>query len=212
MLSDNVVGRLSRYRRLLRVLASRGTHNVYSHELAAMARVTAAQVRRDLMHLTFSGNPARGYDVDGLINAIGLALDNPDGERVAIVGLGKLGRAIISYFEGRRPKLSIVAAFDTDPEKINRVIHGCRCHPLTDLESVMRQQSINCAIISVPVEAAQDVATRLVQAGCRGILNFAPRPLVVPDNVYVESMDVTTALEKVAYFSRQLHDDRKGRQ
>lgn len=212
MFSDNVVRRLSSYRRLLRVLASRGTRHVYSHELAALARVTAAQVRRDVMGLNISGNPARGYDVEALSESIGAAIDNPEGEEVALVGIGKLGRAILAYFEGRRPKLSIVAAFDTDPEKVNRVIHGCRCYPLDQLENELRRQNIRCAVVTVPVDDAQPIATRLVQAGVKGILNFAPRPLVVPENVYVESMDVTTALEKVAYFGRQLQSERKGRE
>lgn len=212
MFPDNVVGRLSLYRRLLRVLVNRGVRYVFSHDLAAMARVTAAQVRRDVMQLGFSGSPARGYDVQGLTDSIGAALDNPAGEDVALVGIGKLGRAILAFFEGRRPKLRIAAAFDTDAAKINRVIHGCRCYPFEELEGVLHRQGIRCAIITVPVDAAQAVAGKLVRAGVKGILNFAPAPLVVPDSVYVESMDVTTALEKVAYFGRQLLSERKGSQ
>ncbi len=203
MLSDNVVARLSLYRRLLRVLTSRGVQYVFSHEMAVMARVTAAQVRRDVMQLNFSGNPARGYEVSGLMESIGRALDNPAGEEVALVGIGKRGRAILAYFEGRRPKLRITAAFDVDPAKVNRVIHGCRCHHLDELEGVLKEKGIRCAIITVSVDAAQDVATRLVQAGVKGVLNFAPRPLQTPGNVYMEAMDVTTALERVAYFARQ---------
>jgi len=191
------------YRRLLRVLSSRGVQYVCSHEMAVMARVTAAQVRRDVMQLNFSGNPARGYEVSGLMESIGRALDNPAGEEVALVGIGKRGRAILAYFEGRRPKLRITAAFDVDPAKVNRVIHGCRCHHLDELEGVLKEKGIRCAIITVSVDAAQDVATRLVQAGVKGVLNFAPRPLQTPGNVYMEAMDVTTALERVAYFARQ---------
>ena len=210
MFSENVVGRLSLYRRLLRALEHREVKNIFSHELAAQARVTAAQVRRDVMQLGFSGSPARGYAVKGLIQCIAEALDNSQGERVALVGIGNLGRAIMAYFAGRRPNLSIVAAFDREPAKVNRVVHGVRCYPIAELTEVVRNQKIQVGIITVPASVAQETADMLVNAGVQGLLNLAPRPLYIRPGVYVESVDVTTALEKVAYFARQGFQERKG--
>jgi redox-sensing transcriptional repressor len=119
------------------------------------------------------------------------------------VGVGNLGKAILSYFAGRRPNLQIVAAFDNDLYKVNRAIHGCRCYAMEHLYEVAQAQGIRLAIITVPAQAAQDVADALVQAGIRGILNFAPVRLRVPPHMYVEDIDMTVSLEKVAYFARQ---------
>lgn len=201
--SVRTVGRLSLYRRLLSGLVADGVRSVYSHELAALAGSSAAQVRRDLMVIGYSGSPNRGYQVLELMNSIGEFLDNPAGQRVGLVGVGNLGRALLSYFTGRRPKLSIVAAFDSDPEKVDRVVHGCRCYRLEELADTVRQLDIGVGIITVPAHAAQDVAERMVAAGIRGILNFAPVRLRVPADVYVEDLDMTTSLEKAAYFARQ---------
>ena len=122
---------------------------------------------------------------------------------MALVGVGNLGRAILAYFTGRRPNLAIVAAFDRDEHRVNRVIHGCRCYPADKLEETLAEQEIRTAIIAVPAGEAQKVADRLVRGGVRGILNFAPTPLRVPPAVFVQEMDITTSLEKVAFFARQ---------
>jgi len=203
LISERSIGRLSLYRRLLNVLQGEGVRNIYSHQLAAMAGCTAAQVRRDLMAVGYSGSPTHGYEVPRLIESLREFLDAPGGQGVALVGVGNLGKAILSYFTGRRPNLQIAAAFDSDPYKVNRVIHGCRCYSMEHLAEVAEGQGIRLAIITVPAQAAQAVADALVQAGVRGILNFAPVRLRVPDHVHVEDIDMTVSLEKVAYFARQ---------
>lgn len=202
-ISDKTIGRLSLYRHLLHILGAEGVRHVYSHQLAAVAGASAAQVRRDLMTMRYSGNPARGYDVGGLIDAIGRFLDAPTGEGVALVGVGNLGRAILAYFQGRRPHLAIVAAFDRDPQKVNRVIQGCRCYPVSELAAVVRERGIRVAILTVPAEEAQKTAGELMHAGVRGIINFAPVRLRVLPHVFVEDIDFAMSLEKVAYFARQ---------
>ncbi|HUW30033.1 MAG TPA: redox-sensing transcriptional repressor Rex [Planctomycetota bacterium] len=158
------IGRLSLYRRLLSGLMTNSVHNVYSHELAKMAGVTAAQVRRDMMSVGYSGSPTRGYDVRLLSDSIGDFLDSPEGQGVALIGIGNLGRAIMAYFTGRRPRLSIVAAFDTDPGKVNRVIHGCRCYHINEMAEVVRSANIGVAIITVPSAEAQNAAELLAAA------------------------------------------------
>lgn len=201
--SDKTIGRLSLYRRLLNRLQSEGAGNTFSHQLASLAGVTAAQVRRDLMAIGYSGTTKRGYEVPELIESIGQFLDAARGQGAALIGVGNLGRAILSYFTGRRPNLAIVAAFDSDPYKVDRVIHGCRCYSLEDMSAVVKANDIRVGIITVPAAVAQSVADMLVAAGVRGILNFAPIRLRVPHHTYVEDIDMTMSLEKVAYFARK---------
>jgi redox-sensing transcriptional repressor len=201
--SDRTIGRLSLYRRILSNVKTDGRAYIYSHQIAALCGVTPAQVRRDLMSIGYSGSPNRGYDTSELLWSIEDFLYDPQGQNVALVGVGNLGRAILSYFTGRRPRLAVVAAFDNDPTKANRVIQGCRCYPLDQIGPVVREQTIQVGILTVPASAAQGVAERLVEAGVGGILNFAPVALRLPVHVHVEDIDLAMSLEKVAFFSRR---------
>ncbi len=203
MASERTIGRLSLYRRLLHNLRGEGVTHVYSHELAAAASVSAAQVRRDLMVLGYSGSAARGYEVERLVECVGAVLDAPEGQKLALVGVGHLGRALLHYFAGRRPKLSIAAAFDVDPHKVDRLYHGVRSHPLERLEEIVAAEGISLAILAAPADVAQDLAERLQRAGVVGILNLAPIPLKLGPAVFVEQLDITMSVEKVAYFARQ---------
>jgi redox-sensing transcriptional repressor len=207
--SAKTIGRLSLYRFLLDGLRQTGAERVFSHELANAANCSPAQVRRDLMEINHTGSPAHGYQVAQLIESIDDFLDDPGGSRVALVGVGNLGRAILDYFRGRRPKLAIVAAFDVNETKTNRMMNGCQVYPLSDLRTVVARQNILVGVIATPSGAAQDVADRLIEAGVRGLVNFAPVRLRVPPDVYVEDVDMTISLEKTAYFSR-LRAERQG--
>ncbi len=202
MASEKTIGRLTLYRRILNECIQEGTESIHSHTLAAKAGASSAQVRRDLMESGYVGHSRRGYDVMGLIESLREFLDAPEGQGVALVGVGNLGRAILAYFVGRRPSLAIRAAFDIDPQKVGRVVHGCRCHPMETIEDVIAEEGITTAVLAVPVDSAQEAAERLVRGGVRGILNFAPIPLTLPETVHVENIDMSMALEKVAYFSR----------
>ena len=203
MIPEKTVGRLSLYRRILFELGSEGIDQVFSHQLAALAGVSAAQVRRDLMAIEASGVPARGYSITQLSQDLGLLLDGPSGQQMALVGVGHLGHAVLTYFRNRRPNLSIVAAFDVDPERKGTRILGCPCYGLEELDEVIAHHQIKVAILAIPAANARTVAERLVAAGVRGILNFAPRRLGLPSHVYVEHLDITMALERIAYFARQ---------
>ncbi|MFC1490668.1 redox-sensing transcriptional repressor Rex [Candidatus Latescibacterota bacterium] len=202
-ISDKVIGRLSLYRRLLHLLSDNGYEYVYSHDLASYAKVSSAQIRRDIMNIGYFGNPNKGYNVKELITSIGKFLDGPSHQYAALVGVGNLGKAILDYFSGRRPKLSIAASFDSDSQKQNRVIHGCRCYSITELNEIISKNNISIGIIAVPTSAAQQSADMLINAGVKGLLNFVPVPLKVPSNIYIEDIDMTMSLEKVAYFARQ---------
>jgi redox-sensing transcriptional repressor len=199
-LPEKTVERLSEYRRTLLNCIAKGKTHIYSHELAGIHNITAVQVRRDLMLIGYSSIKKKGYDTQELADVIGALIDNENGLNVAIVGMGNMGRAITSYFNGKRPKLNIVAAFDVDPNKINRVIAGVNCFHMKELVEISKQYEISIAIITSPPDSATQVAEQLVSAGIKGILNFTTVPLNVPDTVYLEEFDMITSLEKVAYF------------
>lgn len=202
-LPEKTVERLSEYRRTLYNCLAKGKMHIYSHELAGLHNITAVQVRRDLMLIGYSSLKKKGYDAQELIKVIGDLIDHEESLNVAVVGMGNLGRAITAYFNGKRPKLNIVAAFDVDPNKVNRVVAGVNCFHMRELSDVMRQNNISIAIISVPPDSAASVSEILVNSGVRGILNFTTVPLNVPQNIFLEEYDMITSMEKVAYFVKQ---------
>jgi len=199
-LPEKTIERLSEYRRTLLNLLTKGKTYIYSHELANLHNITAVQVRRDIMLIGYSSVVKKGYEIKELISVIGNIIDTKEGINVAVVGIGNLGRAITSYFSGKRPKLNIVAAFDIDAQKVNKVISGTYCYNLDELDNVIKEKNISIGVITVPVEQANNVANKLVSAGIKGILNFTSVLLSVPSHVYLEEYDMITSLEKVAYF------------
>jgi redox-sensing transcriptional repressor len=200
---EKTVERLSQYRRSLLNLVNQGKTHIYSHELAQLHSITAVQVRRDLMFIGYSGAQRKGYEVKELVRYIGTVLDPKEGFNLCVVGMGNLGRAITSYFAGKRPKLDLVAAFDNDPAKIDRMISGIYCYPMKSLKEIIQSKMINIAIITVPMDHATEVAQELVVAGIKGILNLTTVPLVLPSHIFLEDYDMITSLEKVSYFVNQ---------
>jgi redox-sensing transcriptional repressor len=122
---------------------------------------------------------------------------------VAIIGIGNLGRALAGYFKGKRSKLNLVASFDNDPQKINKVISGVRCYPYDDLEKIIGELKIRIAILTVPSDFAREISEEAVRFGIKGILNFTTVPLNVPSGIYLEEYDMITSIEKVAYFVKE---------
>ena len=205
-LPEKTVERISEYRRtLLNCLANGKTH-IYSHELAQLHHNTAVQVRRDIMFIGYSSMQRKGYDVRELIDVIGTILDTDKGLNVAVLGMGNLGRAITAYFMGKRSKLNIVAAFDVDPNKIDRVISGVKCYAINQMKEIIKEKHISIAIITVPADQAREIAESLYLAGVKGLLNFTTVPLNVSPEVYIDEYDMVTSLEKVAYFVK-MHKD-----
>ncbi|MFA6584383.1 MAG: redox-sensing transcriptional repressor Rex [Elusimicrobiaceae bacterium] len=202
-ISCREVERFLRYRQFLLDARDAGKENVFSHELAAAADISPEQVRRDIMLLHVNGRPQKGYPIKEFLDDIELKLI-PRKVNVAMVGVGNLGRAVLAYFTKRRPNISIVAAFDSDPEKIDRVISGCKCYHIDSLAQVAKEQNIVLGIIAVPASYAQKTADLLVTAGVKGIVNFAPANITVGEGVYLEKIDITTAIEKTAYFANTL--------
>ncbi|MBW6498553.1 MAG: redox-sensing transcriptional repressor Rex [Bacteroidales bacterium] len=202
-LPGKTVERLSQYRRLLFNSLQEGKTNIYSHELARVTNLTPVQVRRDLMLIGYSGSQSKGYVIKDLINLIGKIIDSETGQRIAIVGMGNLGRAITSYFLGKREKLAIVAAFDNDTQKTDRIIAGVPCHHINKLKEIIPAENISIAVLTVAPEATYEVAKLLLEAGIKGILNYTSMPLTVPPGVHLEEYDIITSLEKLAFHVKQ---------
>ncbi len=202
-LPGKTIERLSQYRRILLNCLGEGKTHIYSHELANMLNLTAVQVRRDIMLMGYSTSLKKGYDIQELINVIGSILDTRKGQNVAVIGVGNFGRAITGYFTGKRSKLNIVATFDTDPAKVNRVISGVNCYPVQQMPELIKELNIAIAILTVPPDHAVNVAESLVIAGIKGILNFTSVPLNISSHVHLEDYDMITSIEKVAYFVKK---------
>lgn len=204
ILPDKTVERLSQYRRNLLICESRGKEHIFSHEIANIHHITPVQVRRDIMLIGYTGTLRKGYNVKELVSLIGEILDKKEGQKVAIVGAGNLGRAIMKYFSDRRDKLTIVAAFDVNLEKVNSKYDGVPVYHINEIKDVIQEKGISIGIISVPVKDVESTAKALVEAGVKGILNYTPRPINVPESVYLEEYDMITSLEKVAYFAKNI--------
>ncbi len=199
-LPEKTIERLSGYRRILLDCLAKGKTHIYSHELAALNHITAVQVRRDMMLMGFSSMQRKGYGVKELIDAIGVLIDTKKGLNIAVVGLGNLGRAVTTYFRGKRSKLNVVAIFDVDPEKIGRIVAGVKCYSDNDLPKLVKEMDISIVVLTVPPEQAVKSAETLVACGIKGILNLTTVPLNIPPNVFLEEHDMITSIEKVAYF------------
>lgn len=203
-LPERTIERLSTYRRTLLSCLENGKTHIYSHELAKLHSITAVQVRRDLMLIGFSSQTKKGYDVKELIDVIGKILDSRVALNVAVIGMGNMGRAITTYFNGKRSKLRIAATFDVDPLKVDRVISGVNCYHIRDFVSVVQKENISIAIVTSPPDTVKQLAEVIVGAGIRGVLNFTTIPLNITSNVYLEEFDMITSLEKVAYFVKEI--------
>ncbi len=200
---EKTIQRLIIYRKILNDLRYFGETNLFSTKLAKIAGYSPVQVRSDLMVIGYQGSPARGYDIDNLETSIGSFIDAPKGEGIAIVGVGKLGKSMLEYCYWKCPNLSSIELFDVDSKLIGTEVEGIKIHHIDDIEMILSQGNIRVAIITVPPENAQDVAGRLILAGIKGILNYTPVRLKVPEDVFVEEMDMIVPLEKVSFYARQ---------
>ena len=198
-ISDSTVRRLSRYLRRLRNLDHQERMVVSSRELAASTGTTAAQVRKDLSHFGSFGKRGQGYAVRDLRVTLEEILGLTRRWSVAVLGVGKIGSALLGYGFFTQRGFDIAAAFDSDPAKIGLETGGVRVQPLSELEQTFVDRGISIAIIATPTEAAQEAATRAVLAGARAILNFAPVKLDLPAGVAMREMDVTLELQGLCF-------------
>ena len=176
---------------------------IYSHDIAVRLHIKAVQVRRDLMLIGCSSVLRKGYDVKKLISIIDTVIDSEEVTNVAVIGIGHFGGAIAGYFKGKRSKLNLVASFDNNPEKANKVISGVMCYPYSEAEKVIKELNIRIAILTVPPEFTREIAEDIVRFGVKGILNFTTICLNVPPGIHLEEYDMITSIEKLAYFVKE---------
>jgi redox-sensing transcriptional repressor len=197
--SQSTVGRLSLYLRLLSEVQREGRLTLSSGELARRCGTTAAQVRKDLSFFGTFGKRGLGYAVPELIEALRSILGLERRWKVALVGAGKIGSALLGYQDFRRQGFIIGAVFDSDPAKVGERRHDVVVRPDAELERVLEEEGIDIVIVAVPAEVAQVVVDRVVSAGVRAILNFAPTKLDVPAEVTLKSVNMAVELESLSY-------------
>lgn len=191
--------RLSLYVRHLEEVQARGGRKISSQELGRALGLTAAQVRRDLGYFGHFGSPGIGYEVARLIPEIREILGSDRLWKVALLGVGRLGGALMEYKGFEKKGFRISALFDKDPAKTGRIHPMGTIHPMDRLAQVVRVEKIRLAIIAVPALEAQSVADLAVAAGVEGIFNFAPTALTLPAHVAYVSIDLAMQLEQLSY-------------
>ena len=197
---DIVVGRLPLYLRILNQLASEGRSTTNSQELGARLGVSAAQIRKDLSYFGGFGKFGSGYDVLYLRDQLQRILHLDRVWPVVLVGAGDLGHALANYHGFAANGFEIVGIFDNDPAKVGKTIGAHVVQDMANLETVIQQTDSQIAILAVPADAAQEVADRLMAAGVRGILCYAPVFLKTPPEVKVQYIDPVARLQHMAFY------------
>lgn len=198
-LSRASIGRFSLYLRHLERFQAEGARSVSSSMLGEALGITDAQVRKDLAYLGSLGQPGIGYPVQELIAALRHRLGVDRQWPAVVVGIGNLARALLRYKGFERHGFKFVALFDADPNKVGQVIDGLEVLPLERVREVIAATGAELGVLAVPAEAAQSVADALVEAGIRGILNFAPTVPRVPAGINLVGVDLAIQLEQLAF-------------
>lgn len=193
------VKRLCLYLRELEALTEAGRNTVSSKQLGQLLGLTDAQVRKDLAYFGQFGQPGIGYDVNQLMTELRRVLGTDKGWNACLVGAGNLGRALLAHAGFERKGFRIMAVLDASPRLQNEYIHGLRIRSMDELDETVRELETRLGIIAVPASSAQDVCDRLVAAGVRGIMNFAPKRLQVSGDVSIVSVDLAVQLEQLAF-------------
>jgi redox-sensing transcriptional repressor len=203
--AEPTIERLVQYYRLLELLHEEGRRVVSSQEMGEMLSLKASQVRKDLSYFGEIGKRGVGYHVERLYEHIKGILATPRLWRIALVGVGRLGEALLGHKAFQSSKFKILALFDSDPEKIGRTVMGIPCHSVDRMTEIIRDEQVEILILTVPAAAAQGCVDRAVASGTiRGVLSFAQTAVIVPKSVLVYHVDIATELEKLLFFLKQL--------
>ena len=194
------VKRLPIYHRYLRFLQNAGKKRISSTELSEAVKVDSATIRRDFSYFGALGKRGFGYYVDYLLDFFSKTLNQDRLTTVGLVGVGKLGNALLNYNFRRMNNVRVGAAFDVDPELVGTILSGVPVYDMTDLEDQIQAQGIEIVILTVPQETAPETVERLVAAGIKGILNFTPLRFDVPNHVRIQNVDLSNELQTLIYF------------
>lgn len=188
------------YLRILSQLENQGVKKTSSEHLADEAQVSAFQVRKDLAYFGRFGTRGAGYTVPTLRRELRRILGLTRSWNAAIVGVGRLGQAILDYPQFSEYDFTLKGAFDNNPAKVGLELSGVKVSPMDDLPQVVREKGIDIGFIAVPQQGAQDAADALIRAGVKGILNFAPTILEVPSEIHVENVDFMASLKRLSFY------------
>ena len=197
-LSDNALERICRIFGYLGVAEGEGVEFISSQDLAKAIGSSEYSVRKDISTLNTLGFTRKGYEVKSLKEELGKKLHLSKKRKACIVGLGRLGSALLDYEKFQEDGFEIVAGFDSNVNKIERLKTHIDIFSINSLEDIIKARSIELGIIAVPTQSAQEVADRLIQAGVKGILNFSPAKIAVPKDVVRLDIDFTNALRFIA--------------
>ena len=213
-ISESTVRRLSHYYRVLEEVEAEGKRLISSHRLAEREGITSAQVRKDLSYFGSFGRRGLGYNVQHLRDRIRGILGLDRRWRVALIGAGNIGAALLAYRGFARQGFDVVAVFDRDPLRIGQRLGDLAIRDIVELPRVAGELRIEMGVIATPVRAAQEVADLLVAAGVGGILNFAPRKLFVPAHVALRNVDMSVEFESLSFSLSQIGSGprRRGRE
>ena len=195
-----VVARLPLYVRILTRLLQEGAEVVSSQQLGEKLQVTPAQIRKDLSYFGRFGKQGRGYSVIHLLERLKLILGLNSFWNVAVVGVGRLGRAILSYPGFTPDGFHLVAAFDSNPDVVGETVAGLTVNSLEQLDEIVSSKKISIAIVAVPTEHTQGVVDRLVACGVRAVLNYAPISPQVREGIRVRNIDPVLSLQSMTYY------------
>jgi redox-sensing transcriptional repressor len=192
------IRRLLQYRICLIRLNELGISTIYSHDLGEAAGVTAVQVRKDFSNYKIKGKKRGGYNISYLLNELDRIFGNVR-KNIIVFGVGNIGNALLQYNEQFLKKnIYIVAGFDIDPAKQNKNL-GIPVYSPAKLKEIVQMHQVTTAIIAVPFQVAQEVCTALLDAGIKGVLNFAPVALKVSDNIVIDNIHLSNRLEGIMY-------------
>lgn len=195
------IERLLLYRTILTRLSGEGQVYIHSSELAEYANNNAAQVRSDFRSVNYTGMPVNGYEIAKLINKIMHALKLKKEIKTALIGVGRLGSAVMSYFRLNKTRFTMVAAFDKDSTKVSSLSNTCPIYLLDELRTIIEKEGITYILLCVPASAAQEITDTLSELPIKGILNFTSIPLKVRKGINVNRVDITLQMEKLAFYS-----------
>ena len=199
-ITDPTVGRLVAYRRLLMRLVDEGVPVVSSSEIGERLKLKSSQVRKDLSYLGEFGKRGIGYDVSRLLRDLADILAPFEMWHIGLVGMGRLGEALIKHRSFLSENYEVAAVFDRNPEKVGRIYSGKRCYHVSEMPRVITEKDIGVMILTVPQQAAQFVLDIALQSGkIKGVLNFSAAVLAVPQGVEVRDVDIFVELEKLLF-------------
>lgn len=205
-ISMAVIRRLPKYHRYLGDLLDRDIQRISSKELSDIIGFTASQIRQDLNNFGGFGQQGYGYNVEALYTEIGKILGLDRTYRAVLVGAGNLGQAIANYSGFRKAGFEIKALFDANPRMIGLKIREFEVLDSEKIEEFVKENEIDIAILCIPKNGAQELVNRIVEAGIKGVWNFAPIDLEVPSDVIVENVNLTESLFTLSYLMKELEN------